>query len=176
MMMTKERREQLDKTVREGKLTAALNEIELLKKEYAAQKEADIQKAVLDVQQANINEQNSLNQKLIALESELTLVKRQAEFDIKEAIAKHKQDDDVVLAKTKTELEYYKDLKTRMSTKMVGETLEQHCQIQFNQICMTAFPNAYFEKDNDARTGSKGDFIYIERNLKVFHCYLLCLK
>ena len=55
MMMTKERREQLDKTVREGKLTAALNEIELLKKEYAAQKEADIQKAVLDVQQANIN-------------------------------------------------------------------------------------------------------------------------
>ncbi len=58
---------------------------------------------------------------------------------------------------------YYKDLKTKMSTKMVGETLEQHCQIQFNQMRAVAFPNAYFEKDNDAKTGSKGDFIYREQ-------------
>ena len=57
---------------------------------------------------------------------------------------------------------YYKDLKTRMSTKMVGETLEQHCEIQFNQLRATAFRNAYFEKDNDARSGSKGDYIYRE--------------
>lgn len=49
-----------------------------------------------------------------------------------------------------------------MSTKMVGETLEQHCEIQFNQLRATAFRNAYFEKDNDARTGSKGDYIYRE--------------
>ena len=49
-----------------------------------------------------------------------------------------------------------------MSTKMVGETLEQHCEIQFNQLRATAFRNAYFEKDNDARSGSKGDFIYRE--------------
>lgn len=59
-------------------------------------------------------------------------------------------------------IEYYKDFKTRQSTKMIGESLEQHCLTQFNSIRMTAFPNAYFEKDNDARTGSKGDFIFRE--------------
>lgn len=60
------------------------------------------------------------------------------------------------------QIEYYKDFKARQSTKMIGESLEQHCLTQFNAIRMTAFPNAYFEKDNDARTGSKGDFIYRE--------------
>ncbi|MBR2413898.1 MAG: DUF2130 domain-containing protein [Clostridia bacterium] len=60
------------------------------------------------------------------------------------------------------QIEYYKDFKARQSTKMIGESLEQHCMAQFNSIRMTAFPNAYFEKDNDARTGSKGDFIYRE--------------
>ena len=59
-------------------------------------------------------------------------------------------------------IEYYKDFKARQSTKMIGESLEQHCLTQFNSIRMTAFPNAYFEKDNDAKTGSKGDFIYRE--------------
>lgn len=62
------------------------------------------------------------------------------------------------------QIEYYKDFKARQSTKMIGESLEQHCFTQFNSIRMTAFPNAYFEKDNDARTGSKGDFIYRERS------------
>ena len=58
----------------------------------------------------------------------------------------------------------YKDLKARLSTKMVGETLEQHCENEFNKLRATAFRNAYFEKDNDARTGSKGDFIYCEND------------
>ncbi len=60
------------------------------------------------------------------------------------------------------QIEYYKDFKARQSTKMVGESLEQHCETQFNAIRMTAFPQAYFEKDNDARTGSKGDYIFRE--------------
>ena len=60
------------------------------------------------------------------------------------------------------QIEYYKDFKARQSTKMIGESLEQHCQNEFNKLRMTAFPNAYFEKDNDARTGSKGDFIFRE--------------
>ena len=51
-------------------------------------------------------------------------------------------------------------MKARLSTKMIGETLEQHCETEFNRIRATAFPNAYFEKDNDARTGSKGDFVF----------------
>lgn len=62
------------------------------------------------------------------------------------------------------QIEYYKDFKARQSTKMIGESLEQHCLTQFNTLRMTAFPNAYFEKDNDARSGSKGDFIYRERS------------
>ena len=60
------------------------------------------------------------------------------------------------------QIEYYKDFKAKQSTKMIGESLEQHCLTQFNSLRMTAFPNAYFEKDNDARSGSKGDFIYRE--------------
>ncbi len=58
------------------------------------------------------------------------------------------------------EIERYRDMKARLSTKMVGETLEQHCEIEFNRIRATAFPRAFFEKDNDARTGSKGDYIF----------------
>ena len=60
------------------------------------------------------------------------------------------------------QIEYSKDFKARQSTKMVGESLEQHCMNEFNALRMTAFPNAYFEKDNDSRTGSKGDFIFRE--------------
>ena len=60
------------------------------------------------------------------------------------------------------EIERLKDMKVRLSTKMVGETLEQHCQNEFNRLRATAFKNAYFDKDNDARSGSKGDFIYRE--------------
>jgi hypothetical protein len=59
-------------------------------------------------------------------------------------------------------IEYYKDLKVKLSTKMLGETLEQHCEIEFNKLRASAFQNAYFEKDNDARSGSKGDYIFKE--------------
>jgi hypothetical protein len=60
------------------------------------------------------------------------------------------------------EIELRKDMKLKLSTKMLGETLEQHCEIEFNKLRATAFQNVYFEKDNDAKTGSKGDFIYKE--------------
>ena len=62
-------------------------------------------------------------------------------------------------------IERLRDMKARLSTKMIGETLEQHCETTFNQIRATAFPNAYFEKDNDARSGSKGDFIFRDADL-----------
>lgn len=60
------------------------------------------------------------------------------------------------------QIAYYRDFKARQSTKMVGESLEQHCEIEFNRLRATGFQNAYFEKDNDARSGSKGDYIYRE--------------
>ena len=64
------------------------------------------------------------------------------------------------------EIERYRDFKAKLSTKMVGESLEQHCEIEFNKLRATGFRNAYFEKDNDVRNGSKGDYIYRERDDK----------
>ncbi|MBO4458890.1 MAG: DUF2130 domain-containing protein [Butyrivibrio sp.] len=82
--------------------------------------------------------------------------------DLESELMQEKERGKILLEQKEKEVEFYKDLKTKMSTKMVGETLEQHCEIQFNQLRATAFKNAYFEKDNDARTGSKGDYIYRE--------------
>lgn len=62
------------------------------------------------------------------------------------------------------QIAYYKDFKAKQSTKMIGDSLEKHCEIEFNKLRATAFKNAYFEKDNDARTGSKGDYIYREKD------------
>lgn len=71
---------------------------------------------------------------------------------------------DELLRMKESEIERLKDFKLKQSTKMVGETLEQHCEIEFNKLRATAFQNAYFEKDNDASSGSKGDFIYREHD------------
>ncbi len=82
--------------------------------------------------------------------------------DLEHKLAEEKSKEELLLKQKDDQIAYYKDLKTRMSTKMIGETLEQHCEEEFNKLRATAFRNAYFEKDNDARTGSKGDFIYRE--------------
>lgn len=76
------------------------------------------------------------------------------------AAAEHERDE--LIRYKDEEIERLRDMKVRLSTKMVGETLEQHCETEFNRLRMTAFPNAYFEKDNDASEGSKGDFIFRE--------------
>lgn len=97
------------------------------------------------------NEINELNSKLQNKDNE-------AELRCKAIEEKY-----AIELKNKDELiEQYKDFKARLSTKMVGETLEQHCLTQFNSLRMSAFPNAYFEKDNNAKSGSKGDFIFRE--------------
>lgn len=73
-----------------------------------------------------------------------------------------KENHDLVLRQKDETIAFYKDFKAKQSTKMVGESLEQHCEIEFNRYRMTAFPNAQFGKDNDATSGSKGDYIYRE--------------
>ncbi len=88
------------------------------------------------------------------------LSSKEAENQLKERSLKEQYEEKLKLKDE--QIEYYRDFKARQSTKMVGESLEQHCLIQFNSIRMTAFPSAYFEKDNDARSGSKGDFIFRE--------------
>ena len=114
--------------------------------------------AVAEAQSKKDEEIAAKNNELIKLQAELQT--RDAEMKLKETSLK---DSFAQQLKLKDEqIEYYKDFKAKQSTKMVGESLEQHCQNAFNSIRMSAFPNAYFEKDNDAKTGSKGDFIFRE--------------
>ena len=95
-------------------------------------------------------------QQITRLNAAIELEKSQARIRESELIKRHQHE-----LQAKQELvEYYKDLKTRMSTKMVGETLEIHCSTLFNQLLRPVMPFAYFEKDNDATDGTKGDFIF----------------
>ncbi|MDO4743225.1 MAG: DUF2130 domain-containing protein [bacterium] len=90
------------------------------------------------------------------LKSKLDVKDTESELSIKSLRERY----EAKLRDKEEQIEYYKDFKARQSTKMVGESLEQHCLNEFNNLRMTAFPNAYFEKDNDATSGSKGDFIF----------------
>lgn len=115
----------------------------------------------LAVTEAVQQKENELSQR----ETEITELKgrlknQEIESQLTTKSIQEKYENEIKLKNEQIEL--YKDFKARQSTKMIGESLEQHCLTQFNQIRMTAFPTAYFEKDNDARTGSKGDFIFRE--------------
>ncbi len=83
---------------------------------------------------------------------------------LENALAQQKEKDRMLLEQKDEQIAYYKDMKTKLSTKMVGESLERFCETQFEQLRAAAFRNAEFGKDNDARTGSKGDFIYREKD------------
>lgn len=98
------------------------------------------------------------NNEILSLNSQLSLQQSATEMRITGIERQHEAE----MKMKEEQIAYYRDFKARQSTKMIGESLEQHCMNAFNQIRMTAFPNAYFEKDNDARTGSKGDFIFRE--------------
>ena len=108
------------------------------------------------------------DKELAAREAEIIRLKSQIDNQKTESALKEKSLEENYKNQLKVkdeQIEYYKDFKARQSTKMVGESLEQHCQNQFNSIRMTAFPNAYFEKDNEVSgSGSKGDFIFRESN------------
>lgn len=138
------------------------NRMKLVEDSYKAQMSAKVESAKLEAVGELQRQLSDSKQRETMLEGKLSLAESKTELAVLQAVESQKTKDAVERQQLQTELDYYKDLKTRMSTKMVGETLEQHCQIQFNQIRAAAFPNAYFEKDNDARTGSKGDFIYRE--------------
>ena len=96
---------------------------------------------------------------ILQLRNELDLEQSKRELKEKTLNEAHRAE----LERKDEEIAYYKDFKARQSTKMIGESLEQHCLTEFNRLRATAFPNAYFEKDNDARSGSKGDFIFRDK-------------
>lgn len=132
-----------------AQVTAKLNNAELEKKLSVTEAVKQIEKE----RDALANDVKTKELEKINIESTL---KQQfnTELQSKEAIIKYKDE----------EIARVKDMKAKLSTKMIGETLELHCENEFNKLRSTAFPKAYFEKDNDARSGSKGDYIYREND------------
>lgn len=153
---------QIETTEQEIKLTTEKKYIEEIK-----QKEIEITKLKGEIQLKNTEKElalkeitNNKDKEIEALNTKIETNKN--EYLIKEQSLKEKYEEKI---KDKDEqIAYYKDFKARQSTKMIGESLEQHCNNEFNKI-RPLFKNVYFEKDNDARTGSKGDFIFREEDL-----------
>ena len=133
----------------------------------AAGKDTEIQALKSQLEALDVKQQLALKEAVGSVEKQRDelkgeLVRTALEKQLAEAALKDKYETQ--LRDRDEAIERLRDLKARLSTKMVGETLEQHCETEFNRIRATAFPRAYFEKDNDARSGSKGDFVFRDRD------------
>jgi len=122
-----------------------------------------------NIKNSMLNDIAKKEAQIVELNTKMQAHDTEKQLSVLEAVSKVEKERDTLANELKSELKtkdemiaYYKDMKAKLSTKMVGETLEQHCEIQFNQIRATAFPTAYFEKDNNSKNGSKGDYIYRE--------------
>lgn len=126
--------------------------------EKLAEKDAEFAKEIAKSKDSLAKIEFSNKEKIIALQSELTAQSVKSELEK----TKMKESFEIQLKAKDEQVEYYRDMKTKMSTKLIGETLEQHCYNTFNQFRMGMYPNAYFEKDNEVSrdSGSKGDFIF----------------
>ena len=121
-----------------------------------AQSDGKLQLAVMEERNKAQRKVQAKDTEISQLRSAVELEKREAQIHEASLIKQHEEQ----LRLKQEQVDYYKDLKTKMSTKMVGETLEQHCNFEFEQYIRPLMPNAYFDKDNDASDGSKGDFIF----------------
>ncbi len=126
-------------------------------------KDAEIERLKLQLDNIESQKKSELTTALAAKELEIVKLRSNVESEKREAKIHEdgliKQYEEQLRMKQE-QVDYYKDLKTKMSTKMVGETLEQHCSIEYEQYLRPVMPNAYFDKDNDAADGTKGDFIF----------------
>ena len=137
-----------------------------------AKKEAEIAQIKAQLDNAELQKKLSITEAVQKIEKERDayaneiktkeLEKQNSESTLKQQFATELQNREAIIKYKDEESARVKDMKSRLSTKMVGETLELHCENEFNRLRPTAFPKAYFEKDNDARSGSKGDYIYRE--------------
>lgn len=153
-------------------VTEAVSELEkaLSKKDaelagLKAQMEAEIEKLRAEAENDETKRQLAVTEAVSKVERERDTLKmelrsKDTEKKLMETSLKERYEEKLRLKEE--EIAYYKDFKARQSTKMIGESLEQHCENEFNRLRATGFQNAYFEKDNDIRTGSKGDYIYRE--------------
>ena len=133
----------------------------------AAEKEAEIQTLKAKLESISVAQELAITRAVGDVEKERDELRNglaRAELEKKLAEQSLKDKYETQIKDRDGEIERLRDMKARLSTKMVGETLEQHCETEFNRIRATAFPRAYFEKDNDARTGSKGDYIFRDKD------------
>jgi hypothetical protein len=164
--------EQLSKKDNEITKLKAANELELSK--ILAQKENDLLQLNSQISNAEVERELAIRQATQKLEKERDsllndvktkdLEKENMESSLKQQFSTDLQNKDIIIKYKDDEIVRIRDMKQKLSTKMLGETLEQHCETEFNKLRVTAFQKAYFEKDNDSKTGSKGDFIYREND------------
>lgn len=142
--------------------------------EKLATKEAEIAQVTAKLNNAELEKKLSITEAVKQIEKERDalandvktkeLEKINIESILKQQLITELQGKDAIIQYKDEEIARVKDMKAKLSTKMIGETLELHCENEFNKLRSTAFPKAYFEKDNDARSGSKGDYIYREND------------
>ena len=148
-------------------LKAKLDAAELASKHAVAEafskKEAEIQALKSKLENSDVLKKLALIEAVGAVEKERDQLQNrltQAELEKKNSESSLKEKYETQIKDRNDEIDRLRDMKARLSTKMVGETLEQHCETEFNRLRATAFPKVYFEKDNDSRSGSKGDYIF----------------
>lgn len=160
---------QKDKELIELKAKAEKDLVEKL-----AQKEAELASAKAKLENAETEKKLSVTEAVKKIEKERDdlanevktkeLEKQNLESTLKQQFSTELQSKDAIIKYKEEEIARVKDMKAKLSTKMIGETLELHCENEFNKLRSVAFPKAYFEKDNDAKSGSKGDYIYREND------------
>lgn len=156
---------QVEKNYQEAlsKKELEIKRIESEKDKVISDLKSNVSESESKLKLAVMEEQRKASESLQDKDKEIAELKANAEISRQKAVNyvnTQKEQYETKLKMMQEQVDYYKDLKTKMSTKMIGETLEIHCSTQFNQMMRPMMPNAYFEKDNDASGGSKGDFIF----------------
>lgn len=161
----KKREEELRKYTK-SEIDSLKEKLDFEKKSELSNKELEIERLKNQIRQSEIENKYALREALQEKEKKIVNLENKIELSQKEYQLKEQNLIDIHAREIKAkeqEIELYKDMKLKLSTKMVGETLEQHCKVQYDEYLRPILKNAYFEKDNDAKTGSKGDFIYREK-------------
>ncbi len=156
-------REQILKADKEHALTLTKTQLESQFREKISEKEAEIAKLKSSLENKKVEQELEVSKAVSEKDRkifELTTQLESTEKKLLQDTQSLKDNYESELKRRDDLIDYYRDFKARQSTKMVGESLERHCESEFNKLRATGFRNAYFEKDNDARSGSKGDFIY----------------
>nr|MBB1522597.1 DUF2130 domain-containing protein [Clostridiales bacterium] len=161
----KKREEELRKYTK-SEIDSLKERLDFEKKSELSNKELEIERLKNQIRQSEIKNKYALKEAVQEKENKIVNLENKIELSQKEYQLKEQNLIDIHAREIKAkeqEIELYKDMKLKLSTKMVGETLEQHCKVQYDEYLRPILKNAYFEKDNDAKTGSKGDFIYREK-------------